>query len=163
MAERNGTALAFGQRRRLRVVPETHEYEVERGDEVTVLTGYVAGDRCPVPVSIEVQAAVDAYNAIITAIDPQKPDLTAYRRAQLTQRRDILLAVLRGLTHEEADVMAADGGDWQDILVELGWWNAPAAEDAEEDADDPEAEEARASTTDASSPASASTTPASIS
>ena len=58
--------------------------------------------------------------------------------------------------------MAADGGDWQDVLVELGWWTV-ATDEAKTDVDDPEATGEAASTSGASSPDSASTTPVPIS
>lgn len=158
MANENGTS----GRRRLRVTPAFCEYEIERDGEVVVLQGYKAGDACPIWVTIEVQAATDRYQESIEAIADGEKRLGKYLQPHLEQRRDILLAVVRGLTEHEASIMAAEGGDWQPILVELGWWKTDASDvPADEDDDDPEAA-GGASTTDDSSPDLVSTTPVTI-
>lgn len=155
--------LLTGRKRLLRTRPRTCEYEVERDGETATLTAYYAGDSCPIWVTIEVQAAVDAYAEAGAAIDRTTTRLGDWISPALRQRQALLCAVIRGLTEDEAAVMAADGGDWQDVLVELGWWTAPGQAEAEAD-DDPEATgEEAPSTSDASSPASASITPALIS
>jgi hypothetical protein len=160
-ATNNGTEAAapapLTGRRRLHAVPQTREYEIERGREVVVLQGFVAGPACPIWVSIEVQAAVDAYNAANAAIPTGSRRVGDYIAPALRQRQAILCAVIRGLAEEEAAVLAADGGEWEPILVELGWWK-PAEAAAEEDDADPEATGELPTSAD-SSPASASTTP----
>lgn len=147
--------------RLLRTRPRTCEFPVERDGEVVKLTGYYAGDTCPIWVTIEVQAAVDAYTEAGAAIDRTTTRLGDWIGPAMRQRQQILCAVIHGLTEEEAAVMAADGGDWQEVLVELGWWKVDA--EATADDDDPEAMGEADSTSDASSPGSASTTPALIS
>jgi hypothetical protein len=153
--------LPVGQPKRLlKTRPRTREYEVDRDDGPVTLTGYYAGDTCPIWVTIEVQTAVDAYTEAGAAIDRTSTRLSDWTGPALRQRQSILCAVIRGLTEEEAAVMAADGGDWQDVLVELGWWTASAEDKAD---DDPEVMEAVGSTSDDSSRASPSTTRGSIS
>lgn len=161
-------------KRLLRTRPRTREYIVNRDGEDVTLTGYYAGDACPIWVAIEVQAANDDYVAATASLlqELRLPDGTIQRRMKpgtrvgavtapsMRQRQAILCAVMRGLTEEEAAVMAADGGDWQDVLIELGWHD-PDPVQARED-DDPEAT-GEDSTSDGSSPDSASTTPALIS
>lgn len=158
----NGTAdlpvpAPLSGRRRLHAVPQTREYEIERGGEVVVLNGYVQGPSCPIWVSIEVQAAVDAYAKAVSAIPAGSRLLGDYTAPALRQRQAILCAVIRGLAEEEAAVLAADGGEWEPILVELGWWK-PTETETEEDEADPEAT-GELPTSAGSSPASVSTTP----
>ncbi len=160
MPDQNGTAVAASSRRRLRVSPAFIEYEIERDGEIVVLQGYKAGDACPIWVTIEVQAATDRYQEAVEAIADGEKRLGKYLQPHLEQRRDILVAVMRGLTEQEASIMAAEGGDWQPILVELGWWKVDATDaPADEDDADPEAA-GGASTTDDSSPDLVSTSPA---
>lgn len=170
----NGTAdlpvpAPLSGRRRLHAVPQTREYEIERGGEVVVLNGYIQGPSCPISVAIEVQAAEDDYvmatGSLLQAI--KLPDGTTQQRLRpgtrtvdltapaMRRRQAMLCAVIRGLAEEEANVLAADGGEWEPILVELGWWK-PA--EAEEDEADPEAT-GELPTSAGSSPASVSTTP----
>lgn len=136
-------------KRLLKTRPRTREYEVERDDGPATLTGYYSGDACPIWVTIEVQSAVDEYTSAGSAIDRGSTRLADWIGPAMRQRKAILCAVIRGLTEEEADVMAADGGDWQDVLVELGWWTVAAEDKAD---DDPEVTGEADSTSDASSP-----------
>lgn len=150
------------------VVPQTITYTVERADGETVaLAGYCKGPTCPVPVAIEVERAWAEWEAASpTAQDAaaMKPHayLSAMNAAERMLRRDILAAVIPGLDMDAANVLAADEGEWETILSELGWWTVAAA--AEDDAD-PEATAPAASapTGAASSPDSQPATQASSS
>jgi hypothetical protein len=75
--------------------------------------------------------------------------------AERVLRREMLQAVIPGLAIEDANLLCADGGPWQAILVELGW-RRPDAEtiDAEDGTDDAGEAPAGATTGPADSPAS---------
>jgi hypothetical protein len=165
-AAQTNAPIPITSRRRLHAVPQTKEYEIERGDETVVLLGYKNAS-CPISVSIEVQAAVDDYVAATSTLMQtiKMPDGTQQQRLKpgtrtvdltapaLRRRQAMLCAVLRGLTEGEAEVMAADDGEGESILIELGWWKAPDAE-ADEADDDPEATGEATSISDGSSPRS---------
>jgi hypothetical protein len=149
------------------------------------------GRPCPLSVTIEAEAAFDVWRATVypEATDedraaweahlqrcfetgtapgpsPLQEDGTVYRpshAAALKLHQDLLVAAMPGLSPEVASVLAGDGGDWEVILADLGWWVTvqPAAvadpnATGEETTDSP-------STGDASSPTSPSPSPASTS
>jgi hypothetical protein len=124
----------------------TFEVEVERDGVATVveMVGYCR-DRCPVWVAIEVEAARDAYlEAAYQQIETTDADGTVqttssyvYDRATESRyRRDVLVAVIKGLQDEEADVLIGSG-DGIEMLQDLDWFSR--RETVEEPAD-PEAE-----------------------
>jgi len=143
MAGRNGAAALPGMPRILRVVPQTTTYTVERPDGETVaLAGYHKGPTCPIPVAIEVDAAYETWeSAQPTPEERQKLKPRAFlalaNRTELVFRRDLLCAVIPGLEMDAANALCCDGGQYEQILTELGWLDAPAA--ADEDTADPEA------------------------
>jgi len=131
MSNQNGTS---GRRRVHAIdVAVVFEVEVERnGAPQTVeITGYVKG-ACPVWVEIETSAAWKTWRDVSYA----EGEFKESERAEAMLRRDMLMAVTRGLEEHEADVLAADGGGWLDILRDLGWWGT---NEPDEDAPAPEA------------------------
>lgn len=165
MPGRNGLA-ALSARRAIKLVAETITYTLEAADGETVaLAGYKKGPSCPVPILIGVDEAL----ATLSENEPEADErerLTSSRYlarlnyAERTLRREMLQAVIPGLSTEDANILAGDGGPWKEMLVELGWRHPDEAE-LEAD-DDPEAP-AGASTgpldSPASSPATQDTTP----
>lgn len=145
MAGRNGLAAVPVARRPLRVVPETLTFPIEIDGETVELTGYVKGPGTPIEVLIEVDDAIADWEDNNPTDDDGlnlKPRrwLAKRNRADRILRRDLMVKVVHGLTMDQANVLAADDGDWQHILPPLGWWLAPtAAETEDEDTDDPEA------------------------
>lgn len=134
----NGVAL-IGGARRLRVTYETKTYQIETPDGETVaLAGYVRGAGCPISVEIEVEGAWAEWSEDSPTNDDHA-SLTAHRylaktnRAERLLRRNLLCAVIPGLATEAADVLAADAGPWEAVLVELGWWQ-PAEQPSEGEA-----------------------------
>lgn len=160
MSGRNGLAVMPGRARVLHVVPKTITYTVERADGETVaLAGYCKGPSCPVPVAIEVERAWADWEAVQPDADARatmKPHayLAAVNGAERMLRRDLLIAVILGLDMDAANVLAADDGEWEAILAELGWWTVSAAEDGA----DPEAT-APAETTTNAAPTGAASSP----
>lgn len=135
MAGPNGAAL-LGASRRLRVTYETKTYAVELSEDETVtLAGYVRGAGCPISVEIEVEGAWAEWSED-SPTDEERATLTPHRyvaktmRAERLLRRNLLVACIPGMAQETADVLAADSGPWESILVELGWWqkSEPASE-----------------------------------
>ena len=146
MSGRNGLAVLPGRARVLHVVPKTITYTVERADGETVaLAGYCKGPSCPVPVAIEVERAWAEWEAAqpdANASASMKPHayLAAINAAERMLRRELLIAAIPGLDMDAANVLAADDGEWESILAELGWWTAAAAEgDADPEATAPAA------------------------
>lgn len=135
MSGRNGLAVMPGRARVLHVVPKTITYTVEGADGETVaLAGYCKGPSCPVPVAIEVERAWADWEAAQPDADARatmKPHayLAAVNGAERLLRRELLVAVIPGLDMDAANVLAADDGEWEAILAELGWWTVTAAED----------------------------------
>lgn len=120
------------QSRVLRISSETISYPVEAADgETTMLNGYVKGAGCPISVEIEVENAWAEWSEDSPSDDaratmtPQRY-LAAAMRAERLIRRNLLCAVIPGLDRASADVLASDGGPWEQLLVELGWWTARA-------------------------------------
>lgn len=165
-----------GARQPLKVNPQTIAYPIERVDgETVVLAGYVKGPGCPITVAIDVDdawarwsediptpeetgtPATDDTPAVPGTLSPHRYHAKLHRADRML-RRDLLRAVIPGLTSfgEDivTDVLAADDGPWEMILVELGWWIALT--DAEVDPG-PEAPSG-ASTGGPDSPASPTTT-----
>lgn len=146
MVSPNGVVPLRGARS-LRVVYDTFTYALELPDGETVsLAGYRRGPGCPISVEIEVEGAwaewseespTDEERGDPNADPPVPGTLTGHRyiaklmRAERLLRRNLLCAVLPGLSPEMADVLAADAGPWEDILVELGWWSRSTEQAAE--------------------------------
>jgi len=174
----NGTASAnVPGRRRVHAVPKTiiFEVEVERDGESAIveMTGFMR-ERCPVWVDIEVSAARDEYLAaayVDTEVtDPESGETataSAYRysrEAEARYRRDVLLAAVKGLEEQQADVLL-QSGEAMDMLADLGWFTRPTliSEDAPADPEGAGGEIATAQTGADSSPARRSRTRASTS
>lgn len=158
MAGPNGVAL-LGAGRRLRVSYETITYTVETPDGETVsLAGYVKGAGCPIGVEIDVEGAWAEWSEDVPT-DEDRAALTSRRyfakmmRAERMLRRNLLCAVIPGLSKETAELLAVDDGPWEGILAELGWWQK--TEQPEETAEgEAAAGEPTPSTGDTDSPAS---------
>jgi len=136
MANRNGPATLPGKARVLHVLPKTITYTVDSDAETLALAGYIKGPSCPVPVSIEIERAWAEWEAGQPSVeerDAMNPHayLATMNAAERILRRDLLMAAIPGLDADQANVLAADGGEWESILGELGWWGV--AEDMDED------------------------------
>lgn len=142
MAGRNGVALLPGAHRRLSLRSETITYELEdEGGEVVTLAGYKKGPGCPISILIAVDDALaelaeneptdeerptfttndDGTEITVPGTLPIRRYLAKAQTAERTLRREMLQAVIPGLTTAQANVIASDDGPWKDILVELGW------------------------------------------
>lgn len=139
MATRNGPIRAGD------LTPEIIDaVEILRDGQPIVLRGYVMGTRCPG----RVKAA-----AIAAMRDNPQPDGSFSFGVHMAQIRDMLCAVVLGITDEEADILAGDDSDVGAlaVLMRLGFW---ASNDADSlDDTDPEVT-AVSSTTENSSPSS---------
>jgi len=158
MASPNGVTTLGA--RRLRVTYDTITYTVETPDGETVaLAGYKRGTGCPISVEIEIEGAWAEWSEDSPSAE-QRETATPHRymaammRAERLLRRNLLCAALPGLEQAAADVLAADGGPWEGILAELGWWQQTEAT-AEGEA---EAGAVTASTGEPASPASSPST-----
>lgn len=142
-------------RKRFNAVPKTETFEVgviRDGEPTTIdVLGY---HKSACPVWCEVQSA-QAWRDWREASYDAEGTYHESDEAEARLRRDMLLAVTRGLEEHDADVLARDGGGWLEILRALDWFGG-ATDDADEDDADPEAvgEGERAPTGPASSPAS---------
>jgi hypothetical protein len=163
MASPNGVTL-LGASRRLRVTYDTITYTVETPDGETVsLAGYKRGAGCPISVEIEVEGAWAEWSED-TPTDTDRTALTPHRylaktmRAERMLRRNLLLAAVPGLDHAAADVLSNDGGAWEPILIELGWWTTTteASTEGEAVAADPSPSTGSAASPDFSPPSTAS-------
>jgi hypothetical protein len=142
MAGRNGIAVLPVARKPLRVVPETRTIPIDTGEDTQDLVAYVKGPACPISVLIEADEAINEWEENFPTDEDRKTLkprqwLAKHNRAERILRRDLLCAVIPGLTPDHAGVLAADDGEWQTLLIELGWWAAPDEMPAEDD--DPEA------------------------
>jgi hypothetical protein len=168
MPGRNGLAALPGARRPIKLVAETITYTFELADGETVaLAGYRKGPSCPVTVLI----AVDDALATLSENEPAAESrdtftssryLASLNYAERTLRREMLMAVLPGLSPEAANILAADGGAWKEILVELGWRQSDEAMEEQEIDQDPEARAGQstgATDSPASSPATQDVSP----
>jgi hypothetical protein len=148
MAGRNGVSMLADRVIRLGdLTPERTSIEIMRDGEVVTLSGYVKGKRCPIPVTIQYDAARQTYiNQVnddsLTTIDKQS--------AGMLWVAECLKAVIPGLNSEEADLLAADDEAHTALLIQLGWWRQ--IEQTEPDAD-PEAVGTSQSIMEGSSPA----------
>jgi hypothetical protein len=140
MADRNGTSvrvLSLGD-----LSPRTRKIEIVRDGETVYLDGYVEGRRCPASVKVAVAAASDPVMEL-----PDDASRGVKEAAWLEYLRTKLMAVVRGLEWNEADVLAGDPDQATSVLAELGWEQSDEPETA-----DPEVKgEAESSTTDQSS------------
>lgn len=159
MASPNGIAM-LGAPRRLRVTHDTLTYTVETPDGETVsLAGYKRGPGCPISVEIEVEGAWAEWSEDTPTAD-ERSSLTPHRylaktmRAERMLRRNLLLAALPGLDQTVADVLSNDGGPWESILVDLGWWQPTEAtpDEGEAQAADPSPSTGSAASPDSSAP-----------
>jgi hypothetical protein len=148
----------------LRIRSDTTTYPVEDADgETTLLAGYHKGASCPISVEIEVEEAWAEWSED-TPSDDERPSLTPHRflaktmRAERLLRRNLLCAAIPGLERGAADVAASDGGPWERILVELGWWQATgeAAPEGEAAAGDSDGSTGSPASPDSSEPTTAS-------
>jgi hypothetical protein len=165
----SGGHLAPPERKRFSVVPVHETIEVERpntfkvsdADPATMiveLKAWRSGPGCPAWVDIQVEAANDAYMAALreeiarraaageVAVDEETGASTytgpSHQMSELlvAYRCDLLCAVIEGLERHEAALWAKHGGQWQEILVWLGWWHVRPADAPAEAEADPEAE-----------------------
>lgn len=155
MAGSNGVAMLADRVINLgELSPERLSLSFKRDDEHVTLSGYVRGKRCPIPVTIEYDAARQQY--IDQVNDPTLSQIDKQAASMLWVSK-CLKAAIPGLTQEDADLLAADDDLHTALLIQLKWWRK--VEQTEPDAD-PEATGMSQSTTADSSPASAPSTTA---
>jgi hypothetical protein len=154
------------------------ELENEQPTTIVELVAWPQGDGCPAWIAITVEAAHDTYREAVSAEmarreaagqietktvkDPVTGEDVEEKnyvgpthqlsQALATLRRDLLCAVIEGLAEHEAALLIRSGGPWEDILVDLGWWQRrTTAPEPTSGARDPEGEAGEA--TEPSSPA----------
>lgn len=132
------TAIPVIQRFPLTVVDEEKLpdfYASENIDEpiptkTQIFVGYEKGPGTPVPVQIEVDRISTEY-ADNLPTDDDETNLTPneyadkWRRVNMLLRRNLLLAVIRGLSVESANILAHEDSKGREILARLGWISAP--------------------------------------
>lgn len=154
MAGRNGATPAGDIIRLGDLTIRTERLTVERDGEEVILFAYPDHPTCPGRVRSAVQAARDRYR-IATGLGTAE-----YRDDPLAWSdhvEDLLLAIIRGLTPEEAAAISGQPDKYTLIFNFLGWWT----QRAEDDADNPPVEgevSPERSTTELSSPNSTSST-----
>jgi hypothetical protein len=133
MPGQNGTAarpmlrLSLGD-----TVPERRPIELEFDNETVVLQGYVGDRRCP----LDVRAEVDSARKVWAAATGAGTDAYVYDdEAWLKYVRSVLMAIVPGLGWHQAGMLAVEGEKARALLVYLEWWQEPA-----EETPDPEAE-----------------------
>lgn len=108
---------------------------IERDGETNVLYGYVQGRRCPGRIVSETEGLWDVFEAsrkeaqaALEAADVEgdhatnhKVYLREIRVAYLAYIRDVLLTVVEGLNHDEAEIVVADLDKALAILTKLKW------------------------------------------
>jgi hypothetical protein len=96
-----------------------------------IFVGYEKGSGLPVPVQIEVDRIEQEYLENLPTEEEQKQIadgsgsvgeyLNKWRRVNMLLRRNLLLAVIRGLDTESANLLAQEGAQGREILVRLGF------------------------------------------
>lgn len=101
-----------------------------------IYVGYSKGAGCPVPVQIEVDGIETEYEAQIPTPEERGENsslsinelVDKWRRANFLLRRNLLLAVIKNLDPDDANVLANEAGGGREILIKLGWVSAPEEE-----------------------------------
>lgn len=90
-------------------------------------------DRRDAAGEIKAEAVKDATGQPVKDVDGNAVERRIYigpthimTQILATLRRDLLVAVIEGLTEHEASLLVENGGPWENILISLGWWKAPA-------------------------------------
>lgn len=89
----------------------------------------------PVPVQIEIDRIDTEYTQERPELDAEvTPELIdKWRRVNMALRRNLLLAVVRGLGEDDANILATETmGEGHKLLIKLGWLPDRTNEDVEE-------------------------------
>ena len=97
-----------------------------------ILIGYEKGPGCPATIVMEVDGIETEYETLLpnreelgTEETPGTLTTNEYydklRRANMLLRRNLLLAVIRGLDLESANVLANEDAQGNTMLIQLGW------------------------------------------
>ena len=118
------------------LAPEMIPVRINRLDEITsatttvTLMAYKFGPRCPVVKKVELAQIRQRYIKISEEELGLKNSISAaYLGAYV---RDVILAMIQGLTFEEADLIAADDTKTVSIMEYLGIWQ-PSKDETESD------------------------------
>ncbi len=118
------------------LAPEMIPVRINRLDEITsatttvTLMSYKFGPRCPVVKKVELAQIRQRYIKISEEeLGLQNSIGTAYLGAYV---RDVILAMIQGLTFEEADLIAADDEKTVAIMEYIGIWR-PSEETESDD------------------------------
>ncbi len=154
----NGTGLSVLARKRYVVTPEVVVFDLTIGEEQVTLNGYAKGPGCPVPILIGVAGAWatweedrptreetgyhDAAGAMVPGL------LSPFRwnakndKAEMGLRRDLLRETVPGLTLDQANILASDGGPAVDMLQVMRWMDSEPQQASDDDDDEADTGEA---------------------
>ncbi len=103
-------------------VPRRLPVVIERDGEEVELLGYVLDrdgpQRCPLNIQAEAESARRVYMAATGTGDDYRFDAIAMQR----YIRDVLIALIPGLSMRDAELIAGNGDVASEMLEELGWW-----------------------------------------
>jgi hypothetical protein len=167
----NGVALNVLARKRYVVNPEVIVFDLTIAGEDVTLNGYCKGPGCPVPIQIGVLEAWatweedrptreetgyvdDDGKRVPGTLSPHR--WVAKRNAsEMGLRRDLLRESVPGLTVEQANLLASEGGPADDMLRDMRYFDAEPEAPTEESEQGEAVGEAAPSTGQADSPDSA--------
>lgn len=155
MAGRNGHTPAGDIIRLGDLTIRTQRLTVERDGEEVILFAYVDHPTCPGRVRSNVQAARDRYR-LATGLGTEEyaDDPIAWT----DHVEDMLLAIVRDLTPEEAASLSGQPDKYTLIFTSLGWWSTQMTESGAKDPQAVGEESPEKPTTEVSSPNSTSST-----
>jgi hypothetical protein len=104
----------------------SEDVDAEIPTRTEIYVAYEQGSGCPVPIQIEVdRIRVEYRSELPTDQDRDNMSLEEYlnkwRRVNYLLRRNLLLAVVRKLNPDSANVLAMEGADGARILFRCGW------------------------------------------
>lgn len=104
----------------------SEDINAEIPTKTEICVAFEQGSGCPVPIQIEVdRIRVEYRSEIPTDQDRDSMTLEEYlnkwRRVNYLLRRNLLLAIVRNLDPESANVLAAEDADGARILFRTGW------------------------------------------
>lgn len=155
MVSPNGIGVAVAARKRYVVTPEVIVFNLEIAGEQVTLNGYVNGPGCPLPILLGVRDAwatheeetptLEETGTVVEGVDADgKPTRTAVPgtlsphrwvakrdRARMGLHRDILRETIPGLTLEQANILASEGGPVAEMLADMRWIGDSRAADGD--------------------------------
>lgn len=147
------TAIPSFQRFPIKIVDQERLHDWMESEEIDqpiptvtkIFVGYEKGSGTPVPVQIEVDQIETEYIENLPT-DEESKTLSAsqyadkWRRVNMLLRRNLLLAVIRGLDPDSANMLAHEDAQGREILERLGWITRRPLEQEQEQEQEPEKE-----------------------